>query len=316
MVFSIWIERGSPMTRREAISVAVPTVVGCVFAAKSLADDKPEPGTFFRNDPSIYKTAKNGHGGIGTVSYGELTDRKALTSQFLFLHRGILMPKSSLGEHVHRRMEEMYVILSGTAQFRINGHSAQLPTGGMALCSMRSSHGIYNHTDEPIQFMNWGISYANRKYDAVDFGDNLVDAKIESPPPFLWTYLEPDLLNPVPGMYKGKGEILKRILWTTDKFQTNWGFMNHYVIPPGHSIGYHKHEVMEEVYYFLSGSGSATVNDKTFKVREGDAITCFYGGSHGVYNNGKENLGIMVVAVSKEKGVFDGITLDDDLTGR
>ena len=100
----------------------------------------------------MYRPGNFPHGGPGQVAHVELTPREKFQSQFLFLHRGRLYPKSGLGEHVHRWMEEMYFVLDGhTAQFRVNGRTAELPGPCMALCPMGDSHGIYNDSDEIVE---------------------------------------------------------------------------------------------------------------------------------------------------------------------
>ncbi len=293
--------------------------VGCFAQETKTHNHNPIEGNvlFGRNDPSKYMTAKYPHGGAGTVRYMELTPREKFSTEFLFLHRGVLDPKSGLGEHVHRRMEEMYFVLDyNIAQFTVNGRTSELAGPCMVLCPMGSSHGIYNPTDNIVQFMNLGVSYENRKYDGLDFGkkDDLKNAEVESPPPFLWSVLDKRLLHPVPAFYNGKGEMYMRVVWPTEKFKTSWGFVNHYILPPGCSIGYHRHDVMEEVYYILSGTGRMTVDDATFDVRAGDAATVLLHGAHGLYNNSDNDLEVLSIAVAVEKGVYDGVALGDDLT--
>ena len=297
------------------------SVIQGSFAGDSFAQDaafKNHP-LFFRNDPAKYdRQGEFPHGGPGRIKYMELTPRDRLTTEFLFVHRGILEPKCGLGEHVHRRMEEMYIIFDGAARFTVNGRTAVLPAPAMTPCIMGSSHGIYNHTDKPVEFMNIGVTYENRKYDAVNFAkkNDLVDVIVESPPPYPWTVFDKRLLTSVPSFYNGKGTMHMRVVWPTECFKTNWGFVNHYLLPPGNSVGYHRHNVMEEVYYILSGRGRMTVDDATYDVKAGDAATCLLGGSHGIYNNSGEDLELISIAVALEKGKYDGTPLGDDLTGR
>ena len=70
---------------------------------------------FMRNDPLKYWENKNPHGGAGYGRGMELTPQKEFKSNFLFLHRGVWNPKCGIGEHAHRRMEEMYVNLTSYA---------------------------------------------------------------------------------------------------------------------------------------------------------------------------------------------------------
>ncbi len=309
------------MQRRELLFAGAAAAIGAgVYATRAEAQGvTPSHPLFGRNDPSKYMHPTFGHGGAGMVSYMELTPRDRLKSQFLFVHRGVLEPKSGLGEHVHRKMEEMYFVLEDTAcEFTVSGRTALLPGPALALCPMGASHGIYNPHDRPVQFMNIGVTTENRQYDAVDFAkqNDLTARTLECPAPFLWNHINKNALREVPAFYNGKGTMQIRTLWQTENFRTNWGFVNHYLIPAGNSVGYHRHEIMEEVYYILSGEGRLTIDDATLPVRAGDAVSCPLGSAHGFYNNSGKDAEVLSIAVAMEKGKYDGIVLNDDLTKR
>jgi mannose-6-phosphate isomerase-like protein (cupin superfamily) len=87
-------------------------------------------------------------------------------------------------------------------------------------------------------------------------------------------------------------------------------------MPPGTSIGYHRHQTIEETYIIINGSGRMTVDDETEEVYAGDSIPSKLGGSHGLYNHTQEDLELFVMAVCMEHGQFDGEDLGDDLLGR
>ena len=294
----------------------------CWSQEKKTFNHNPIDGNvlFGRHDPAKYMPpGKYPHGGAGTVRYMELTPREKFTSQFLFVHRGVLDPQSGLGEHVHRWMEEMYFVMdNNTARFTVNGRTAELPGPCMVLCPMGSSHGIYNASDEVVEFMNLGVALQNRKYDAVNFAKEnaLVDAVIESPAPFLWSVIDRRLCHPVENFMGGRGMILYRQIWGNNAFKTNWMFVNHYIVPPGSVIGYHRHDYIEEIYYVFSGKGRMTVDNVTFDVRAGDAGTCILHGAHGFYNNSNQDVEILSIAVAMEKGKIQHTELDVDLTGR
>jgi mannose-6-phosphate isomerase-like protein (cupin superfamily) len=309
------------MRRREILLAGAAAALGSRLntPAAEAQGAAPTHPLFGRNDPAKYIHPKLPHGGPGVVSYMELTPRDKFKTQFLFLHRGVLQPKSGLGEHVHRKMEEMYFVLENAAcEFTVSGRTAILPGPAHAVCPMGASHGIYNPLDRPVEFMNLGVSLENRQYDAVDFakGNDLAARTIESPPPFLWNHFDKNALREVPAYYNGKGTMWVRQLWLTENFRTNWGFVNHYLIPAGNSIGYHKLEIMEEIYYVFSGAGRLTIDGATLPVKAGDAVTCLLGSSHGFYNNSGKDAEILSIAVPMEKGKYDGEILGDDLTKR
>src|SRR5215472_12212056 len=61
------------------------------------------------------------------------------------------------------------------------------------------------------------------------------------------------------------------------------------VLKPGAGIGYHEqHE--DEVYYFLSGHGVMTLDDKPYDVGPGMAILTRTGSSHGLKQVGSDDL--------------------------
>ncbi len=69
------------------------------------------------------------------------------------------------------------------------------------------------------------------------------------------------------------------------------------VLHPGAAIGYHLQKE-GEVYYFLSGTGTMQMNGKEFPVKAGDAVLTLSGSSHGLKQEGKEDL---VLLISYEK---------------
>ena len=95
------------------------------------------------------------------------------------------------------------------------------------------------------------------------------------------------------GCHGGKGAVLfRRIL--ESEFQSKVSFLDYTVLPPGASIGYHLHRDTEEVYIILGGTGTMSVDQEAARVVRGDVILNPKGGSHGLVNDGPENLEILV----------------------
>ncbi len=265
-------------------------------------------------DPARYREEFKAHSGAGSLRYMTLVDGSSFNTNLLFVHRGVLSPHSSIGHHIHHQIEEMYVIFSNKARFTINGHTAELGAGAMVPCLMGSSHGIYNPTDGGVEWMNIGVASVKGKYDAEDLKDDLVNAKLDAQPRFAVRWIDPKLLKPAANVHKGKGTPLIRRIWSQEIFKTNWGFIDHMVIPPGASIGYHRHDVHEECYLILAGRGRVTVEGETAEVGPGDAIPCLLHQAHGIYNHTREDLELLNLAVSEEKGKFDSTDLGEALT--
>jgi mannose-6-phosphate isomerase-like protein (cupin superfamily) len=71
------------------------------------------------------------------------------------------------------------------------------------------------------------------------------------------------------------------------------------ILQPGSSIGYHLQK-WEEIYYIVSGKGEMQMNGKTFPVEGGDAILTYPGNSHGLIQQGNQDL-VVIINYNKEK---------------
>ncbi len=66
-------------------------------------------------------------------------------------------------------------------------------------------------------------------------------------------------------------------------------------LPPGCAVTPHHHQVLEEIYYILSGRGVMTVGDEQGEVSQGDAIYIPRGQRHTLANTGAEPMTIILV---------------------
>lgn len=82
-----------------------------------------------------------------------------------------------------------------------------------------------------------------------------------------------------------------------DDFVGTWHFVDYAVLPPGSSIGRHRHGADEELYLILEGEGLMTVDGEEHRVGKGDLILNRPGGEHGLVNDGDGDLAIFVVEV-------------------
>ncbi|MDR1855697.1 MAG: cupin domain-containing protein [Desulfovibrio sp.] len=73
-------------------------------------------------------------------------------------------------------------------------------------------------------------------------------------------------------------------------------------LKPGDAIGFHKHDVNEDVYIIISGKGVFTDNDgKKYDVGPGDVTIAKIGQAHALENTGKEDLVFISVIAGKTK---------------
>ena len=302
------------MHRRDAIRTLTAAGAGLIAGTPAFAKQDGDPFCG-HSDPATYKDYTNAHDGVGTLQLKNLVPPEIFSTNLIYIHRGLLMPKSSIGEHLHRSMEEMYFIFDGNAEYTVNGKTSLLPARSCCACVMGDSHGIYNPGDRPLEWMNIGITQEKGTGGAINYDEDLTASTLSSPAPFRWAQFDRTLCKTVTGAHGGKGGLPFRRLWSGEAFQTNWEWIDHVLIPPDTSIGYHQHNGIEEVYYVIEGNGLMTVNDKTWEVGPGDANPCTLHDSHGIYNHTGKMLEIFVLAISMEKGVFKVNNWGDDLSG-
>ena len=89
----------------------------------------------------------------------------------------------------------------------------------------------------------------------------------------------------------GKGEAeMHKILNNAEELYGKGRMFNHMILAPGNSIGEHRHEGDNEIFYFLKGSGLYNDNGNTVRVRPGDTAVCSNGEFHSLINDGAEPL--------------------------
>jgi mannose-6-phosphate isomerase-like protein (cupin superfamily) len=93
----------------------------------------------------------------------------------------------------------------------------------------------------------------------------------------------------------GRGEILtSRVV---ERAEGALRFVDLTVVPPGASIGLHRHGDDEEIYVIIDGEGLMTVDGVATRVGAGDVVLNDPGGSHGLENDGTVPLRLVVVDV-------------------
>jgi mannose-6-phosphate isomerase-like protein (cupin superfamily) len=249
-------------------------------------------------DVSKMSLLKAVHDGAGTMHFGPLMTDKTLSTNLLFLHRGVLHAHSGIGQHFHNHCEEMFMIFDGEAEFTINGRTSTLKGTWGAPDRMGSAHGIYNPTDHDVEWMNINVG-TSKVYDAFNLGDDRVGAPQDKVPQFVTMHLDKALMKPAPNGGPGAGKVQRRRALGPSVFYTPWAYVDHELIQPGGDTGATSYADMSEAYYVISGDGSVTVGGETVAIKKGDAIPVDLGQSKS-FKAGSQPLELLIIGVAKD----------------
>lgn len=249
------------------------------------------------NDPSKYRMLSSVHAGAGQMGFTQLIGRDEMITNFLYLHSGVINAKGGIGHHFHHGIEEMYVLLTGEAQFTVNGRTSVLKAPVIVPCKLGDSHAIYNHTNEPLKWLNFAVSRTKGVGDAFDLGDNRVGAALDKIPVFVSGELKKEKLSIEKHQYAANGISYRRVLGR-EVFSTDWSYVDHMIIPAGRSTGPHAMAGTEEVCYVIKGSGNFIVAGSTKAVVKDDSFFNTLGETVELANTGSEDLEVLIIGIS------------------
>ena len=86
-----------------------------VYAQQPTASQGGIEKRIVRADPSKYNHLTAVHDGAGTMDFRVMLGTDAVEPNLIFFHRGVINPKSGIGQHFHNRCEEMFILLDGKA---------------------------------------------------------------------------------------------------------------------------------------------------------------------------------------------------------
>ncbi|HBF39706.1 MAG TPA: cupin [Firmicutes bacterium] len=93
----------------------------------------------------------------------------------------------------------------------------------------------------------------------------------------------------------GNGIVNNRHLFKKEELLAKARLVAVTTLPSGASIGFHRHEKEEEIYYIISGKGQVVDEDQTKEVYPGCAMLTGNGRGHSIINTGDEPLVFLAV---------------------
>ena len=212
--------------------------------------------------------------------------------------------------------EQGYVLMGGPVEFTLKpsreGCGEQDELRGRSGCGPGFIVGPvgHDHSLENLALQEVGVLHVGVDLSAAE----MAEARIDSSPRVgsfdVWA------LKWRTAIHGGCGQIATRHVLKPEDFSSTWTFLDHAVLDPGGSVGYHYHDGLEESFAVLDGEGLMTVDDETFAVGPGSMTWQGIGQGHGIYNPGPQNLEFIRIAVAQQNEEYTTIDLHDDLSSR
>ena len=244
--------------------------------------------------------------GIAGIA-GPVPDRvvvgpQAFDDPRMSISAGVLGPGESTGARSSGPgREEAWIVLDAGVETTGSGGRVVRTGPGVLAGFSGSVHGLANRGDGPARYIRIAMGD--------DLDGEVTGAGSTEPE---WSPLDRTRLQATRA-HDGVGEIRFRRMWDQDRFATGWGFVDHALVGPGTSVGYHRHETVQECYLILDGTGVMKVDGNVFEVGPGACVPNRLGGSHGLVAH-LEAVEFINVALYTE-GRFDVTDLGDDLSG-
>ncbi len=96
---------------------------------------------------------------------------------------------------------------------------------------------------------------------------------------------------------------LKRVIVRHEDMQSPLMFMNEVYAAPGEELQRHAHADMEEVFYFLEGTGVMEVGGETYSVAPGDRFIMPARVEHSLKNTGETEMRFIRFGVKETKHI-------------
>jgi len=277
-----------------------------------VANAQPGPGAggppvaksrVVKNDASKLRAQGKIHDGAGTMAFTQLFGPRDLTTNLMYLHAGVINANSSIGEHFHHSMEEMYVLLEGEAEFTINGRTSLIKAPALVPCKLGDAHGMYNTSGKTCKWLNFGIGKSRTSGGGVfNLGDPRLPGSttLDAIPQFVSGRLDREKLRGNAAGYKGTG-ITSRRLFSPDVFQTNWNNVDHVLMQANTAMDTRVMDGFEEIYYVVNGTGNIDIDGKKYTVSQDDAFYGAVGEKLTLSSTSELELLVVCIAVDKTK---------------
>jgi mannose-6-phosphate isomerase-like protein (cupin superfamily) len=111
-----------------------------------------------RLDKKLLRPVPNYHGGEGTIQYRRALDSDVFLTNWAYMDHLLIPSGASEGLHYHKGVEEIYYVLNGDGEVRVNEETAPIHKGDAVPIRFNEAHSFVNHGSGDLELMILGIS--------------------------------------------------------------------------------------------------------------------------------------------------------------
>ena len=116
-------------------------------------------------DKKLLKPVANYRGGQGTVQYRRALDADVFLTNWAYVDHLLIPPGASEGQHYHKGVEEIYYVLNGDGQVKVNSETADIHKGDGVPIRFNEAHSFVNNGSADLELMIVGISAQKNALD-------------------------------------------------------------------------------------------------------------------------------------------------------
>jgi mannose-6-phosphate isomerase-like protein (cupin superfamily) len=116
-------------------------------------------------DKALLTPEQNYHGGQGTVRYRRALDQDVFLTNWAYVDHLLIPPGASDGLHRHKGVEEIYYVLNGEGQVRVNDETAPIHKGDAVPVRFNEAHSFVNNSAGDLELMIVGVSAQKNALD-------------------------------------------------------------------------------------------------------------------------------------------------------
>src|SRR5439155_25518067 len=95
-------------------------------------------------DKALLRPMQAYRGGEGTVQYRRALEPSVFLTNWSYMDHLLILPGASEGLHRHPHVEEIYYVLSGDGEVRVNEETAQIHKGDAVPLAINEAHSFLN----------------------------------------------------------------------------------------------------------------------------------------------------------------------------